>query len=101
MLNYMQDNLHCRSRLLLEYFGETNTHDCGQCDVCQQTSSSPKETADSKQLILQLLSDSSRHHVTELHRLPLSTEAIDATLRHLLSEEVIHYEDGFIHLKKS
>ena len=101
MLNYMQDNLHCRSRLLLEYFGETNTHDCGQCDVCLQTSSSPKETADSKQLILQLLSDSSRHHVTELHRLPLSTEAIDATLRHLLSEEVIHYEDGFIHLKKS
>ncbi|RKR82989.1 ATP-dependent DNA helicase RecQ [Mucilaginibacter gracilis] len=25
---------HCRSRMLLTYFDETNTHKCGVCDVC-------------------------------------------------------------------
>ena len=28
----------CRSRLLLKYFGETKTHDCGICDYCRNKS---------------------------------------------------------------
>jgi ATP-dependent DNA helicase RecQ len=97
MLNYMQDTGHCRSRQLLEYFGESNNHDCGQCDVCQQqTVQSQKPETNGEQLILQLLSDGRRHHLTELHRLPLPTEAIDDALRHLLAEEHIVHDDGFI-----
>ena len=34
MLNYASSNNHCRSRLLLDYFGEENTTNCGICDVC-------------------------------------------------------------------
>jgi ATP-dependent DNA helicase RecQ len=99
MLNYVQDNGHCRSRLLLQYFGETNTHDCGQCDVCQQQAvHSEQPAANCEQQILQLLSDGHRHHLTELHRLPLPTEAIDEALRHLLAEEHIVHDDGFISL---
>ena len=106
MLNYMQDNAHCRSRQLLEYFGESNTHDCGQCDVCQQqTANSPRnatlserEQPSANSLILQLLSDGRRHHLTELHRLPLPTEAINEALQRLLAEEHIVHDDGFISL---
>ena len=106
MLNYMQDNAHCRSRQLLEYFGESNTHDCGQCDVCQQqTANSPRnatlserEQPSANSLILQLLSDGRRHHLTELHRLPLPTEAINEALQRLLAEEQIVHDDGFISL---
>ena len=35
MLKYMNTDNQCRSRQLLRYFGETNTHDCGHCDVCR------------------------------------------------------------------
>lgn len=33
-LHYMESQLICRSRLLLGYFGETDTPPCGKCDVC-------------------------------------------------------------------
>ena len=99
MLNYMQDNAHCRSRLLLEYFGEKDTHDCGHCDVCQQQTSlatphSQRENC--QQQILHLLSDGKRHHLSELHRLPFPTEALDAALNSLMAEERILQNDGFI-----
>ena len=34
MLEYANCENICRSRMLLKYFGETKSEDCGQCDVC-------------------------------------------------------------------
>ena len=34
MINYVSSNNHCRSKILLDYFGENNTQNCGICDVC-------------------------------------------------------------------
>ena len=34
MLEYANCENICRSRMLLRYFGETKSEDCGQCDVC-------------------------------------------------------------------
>jgi ATP-dependent DNA helicase RecQ len=34
MLRYMNTDNQCRSSQLLRYFGETDSHDCGHCDVC-------------------------------------------------------------------
>lgn len=34
MMHYVQNNSKCRSRMILEYFGERNARDCGQCDFC-------------------------------------------------------------------
>ena len=46
MLEYANCEHICRSRMLLRYFGETNTEDCGQCDVClnQKRSWTPPES---------------------------------------------------------
>ena len=37
MLEYANCEKICRSRMLLRYFGETKSEDCGQCDVCLQS----------------------------------------------------------------
>ena len=35
MLNYALEPARCRTRMLLEYFGEALTKDCGTCDRCR------------------------------------------------------------------
>jgi ATP-dependent DNA helicase RecQ len=39
VINYVKTEDKCRSRLLLEYFGEFDSNDCGRCDVCYNISS--------------------------------------------------------------
>jgi len=34
MLHYIQSKVKCRSRMILEYFGELNSENCGKCDFC-------------------------------------------------------------------
>lgn len=96
MLRYANSNDKCRSRQLLEYFGEKDAKDCGQCDVCQ--SNEPHDTKKAQQQILTLLSDRKRHHVTELLRLRLPKEELDAALAYLLQEEYIIQQDGYLML---
>ena len=94
MLRYIDCQHRCRSRQLLEYFGEKNSHDCGQCDVCRNDH--PDEEQQAQQAILQLVSDGQRHHITELHRISVPTPAIDAALAYLIEEEKVVQEDGFL-----
>ena len=101
MLRYAQTSDRCRNRMLLEYFGEKSSTDCGQCDVClsqQGRLVTPEGQQDARQRILALLPDRQRHHITELFRLHLPTEELDAALAFLIKEEKIRQDDGFIQL---
>ncbi|MGQ1784187.1 MULTISPECIES: RecQ family ATP-dependent DNA helicase [unclassified Saccharicrinis] len=46
VIDYSEFSHICRSRFLLHYFGQINTRDCGQCDVCIEKK---KRGLDSKQ----------------------------------------------------
>lgn len=37
MIDYVGEETVCRSRYLLEYFGQKESEDCGTCDVCRST----------------------------------------------------------------
>lgn len=99
MLHYAQSTDTCRSRLLLRYFGETTSHDCHQCDVCLAGEGrlvTQEGQRDACQQILSLLADGQRHHTTEILRLHLPTEDVNAALDSLLREERILQEDSYL-----
>ena len=99
MIEYATTDNICRSRQLLRYFGETDSHDCHQCDVCLSDSHDSVKDASltaEAHAILELLSDGKEHHITELRDIKLPTEQLNVALEYLLAEEYIHQQDGFI-----
>ena len=102
MIDYATNDHVCRSRQLLRYFGEEDSHDCHQCDVClSHPHNEVKEPVNTPEAhaILELLSDGKPHHITELRDIQLPTEPLNAALEYLLREEYIFQEDGFLSKK--
>ena len=100
VIQYATDDHICRSRQLLRYFGETDSHDCGLCDVClshrKDGRVSEPRLNTAKEKILQLFSDGKPHPITDLRDIQLPTDELDVALSYLLQEEYILQQDGLL-----
>ena len=98
VINYAVSDDKCRSRLLLEYFGEKGSDDCRRCDVCVQrrAAGKPPQMHGKEEVVMQLLSDGKPHSLDELAALGLTDNERKALLRALCDEEKIRIVDGKI-----
>ena len=98
VINYAVSDDKCRSRLLLEYFGERGSDDCRRCDVCVQrrAAGKPPRMPGKEEVVMQLLSDGKPHSLDELAALGLTDNERKALLRALCDEEKIRIVDGKI-----
>ena len=89
VVNYVSDTSQCKSRLLLAYFGETDTTDCGSCSVCIQKKKTPKSPIEIAQTILKLLENSSLTSREIENTLELTSEETIFALRMLLENNKV------------
>ncbi len=60
IIHYATSDSECRSRMLVAYFGETKSEDCGICDVClsrKRNAISQKQAKEIELKILEILAD--------------------------------------------
>ena len=102
IIAYATGNDKCRSRVLLEYFGEKESADCGCCDVCadERARAATVERPVPRQGIMQLLADGALRPLEELDVLGLTREEMKALLRELCDEEKITIDGDKIRLNK-
>lgn len=89
VVNYVSDTSQCKSRLLLAYFGETDTTDCGSCSVCIQKKKVLKSPIEIAQTILKLLENSSLTSREIENTLELTSEETIFALRMLLENNKV------------
>lgn len=104
MVNYISDTATCRSKLLLQYFGEDLRDDCLQCDVCLRQ----KELAEIdraggagsvEDYIMQKLADRQKHHVSELYTPDIPSPKLMETIQRMLQEEFIMSKGTLVYVK--
>ena len=105
VIEYITDDRHCRSRLLLRYFGESHAADCRRCDVCRNRTSSSlvqRELNAVRDTLVTLLCDRAPQSIDAIvSRLPLSPEKNLQALRYLLANDArFHLTDGLITFNK-
>ena len=91
--HYVTSTDTCRSRMLLQYFGEKSSHDCGQCDVCLAKKKTPvshdEDVKEAIQTITSFLQDGKEHQLTDLKALPVKTSVLDEAIRYMVEEELL------------
>lgn len=98
MISYCEAD-RCRSRMLLEYFGEQSNTSCGCCDVCLKRKASGPSDEELCQVILEWLDDGEDHLLTEMPD-PVSSDRMQEILRRLIAEEKIVAREGLVRLNR-
>ena len=98
IIDYAVEKVHCRNRVLLQYFGETKESDCGQCDVCikqRKAKLNDKAIETLFNQIAVLLKENNTIKIAELQAISsLEEDDFFKAIRYLVDEERVNYSLG-------
>ena len=99
MLEYATSDTHCRSRMLLRYFGERNEHNCQQCDVCLSKHDSGLKQGEFEEIetsIYEALKEKPFSVEELIQAIGYKEKKVQTVLQFLLREEVLTMQEGII-----
>ena len=104
VMEYINENRICRSRMLISYFGEKGTSDCGCCDVCLAKNDSGLNNPTFNTIrdaLKEALTDGPQEAKKLTENLPFPADKIITVIRYLADhDEHFSLEDGIISLTK-
>ncbi|NNT72069.1 RecQ family ATP-dependent DNA helicase [Flavobacterium sp. IMCC34852] len=100
VLHYCQDQNTCKSKVLMQYFGESPKEDCGICSYCMAKNKKRQnpETVSEKILTLLKMQDFNSRDIQKLTKLP--KDDIIFALQKLLEEETISIKSNNLYSLK-
>ncbi|MCW3122885.1 MAG: ATP-dependent helicase, RecQ family [Flavipsychrobacter sp.] len=103
MISFLENRNECRERILLSYFGEQVSADCGHCDNCRRKNH--KGTTDIKELQKELLQVIQQKGSFDIKALiasypPAIKEDLITLLRSMIDNGTLLLTDGYVSLSK-
>jgi len=98
MIAFLENKTICRERILLTYFGEKPTKDCGHCDVCRDKQPIKTSSKILRYELLQCVQQKGSLTITEIiapYPAVIKQEAL-ALLREMIDDGELLLEDGKI-----
>jgi len=99
MIHYAFQESDCRSEILVQFFGETDSIPCGNCDVCINKSKEGKLDIEKSRNILLIKDFIQNHFLTTnqlLDKLQLNPDFSIQLIRELIDEQVVREQDNGI-----
>ena len=97
MIGYANNIHRCRSKIIVEYFNEFGSEDCGICDVCLNNQSNEVKTEAAKLIenrIMELLAKNAMHVTNLVKAIPEhKPEKITTIIRYLLDNDKLRYNN--------
>lgn len=100
VIEYLSEERHCRTRILLAYFGEKMKEDCGCCDICRRQAQTAPD--DREFLLIRRWLEESAGRGSELDGLfeksPYPREKLETVIHYLTEHDGRHFriEDNAI-----
>lgn len=105
VMEYINENRICRSRMLISYFGEKDPSDCGCCDVClaKNDSGLNNHTFNAiRDALLKALADGPAEAKSLTENLPFPSDKLITAIRFLAEHDKrFSLEDGIVSLTKT
>ena len=97
MIRYVESKDICRMKIILDYFDEESTEDCGKCDNClKKVHGGDKNQVDLENQIRSILSKNEGMELRDLvaEMAPIDQGIIEQTCRNLCAKELLLVENN-------
>ncbi|SFB22328.1 ATP-dependent DNA helicase RecQ [Flavobacterium swingsii] len=89
VVNYVSNKDTCKSKMLLQYFGETIANDCGVCSYCSNKNTKSYNSEEIRNKIVQLLTENPMNSRALIETLHIEESEILKVLKQLLEHDMI------------